>query len=149
MSRTHAFPHLQKEQVTQVSVFASAARVSVACVGLEPPTCKLCHQQNRTCVTDAILLFPCVGSVTYFAEFAPKASRGRSVVLLEVFYAAGGSLAAALALLVLPGLGWRVWLGLCALPSLTFLLLVPVSVVRLRQLQDMFAKNKWGGSWEI
>lgn len=45
---------------------------------------------------------------TYVNEFAPESKRGRTVVLLESFWAAGWILAAVIAYYVIPSYGWRV-----------------------------------------
>ncbi len=53
-----------------------------------------------------------------FAEFLPKEKRGRYLVLLEAFWALGALFAAGLSWLVVPRQGWRLLLGLSALPGL-------------------------------
>ncbi|MBO7742939.1 MFS transporter [Paenibacillus sp. MWE-103] len=53
---------------------------------------------------------------TLVSEFAPAATRGRMVVLLESFWAAGWILAAVLAYFVIPPYGWRVAVAVGALP---------------------------------
>ncbi|MFC4807811.1 MFS transporter [Paenibacillus sp. GCM10023250] len=53
---------------------------------------------------------------TLVSEFAPAAIRGRMVVLLESFWAAGWILAAVLAYFVIPPYGWRVAVAVGALP---------------------------------
>jgi len=55
---------------------------------------------------------------TLVSEFAPRASRGRFIVLLESFWAYGTILAGVVALLVLPAYGWRVAFLVGALPAL-------------------------------
>jgi putative MFS transporter len=55
---------------------------------------------------------------TLVSEFAPRASRGRFIVLLESFWAYGTILAGVVALLVLPGYGWRAAFLVGALPAL-------------------------------
>lgn len=52
-----------------------------------------------------------------FAEYLPKAKRGRYLVLLESFWALGVIAAAGLAWLVVPHLGWRWLLAISALPG--------------------------------
>ncbi len=52
-----------------------------------------------------------------FAEYLPAKSRGRYLVLLESFWALGTILAAGLAWLIVPHLGWRWLLGISALPG--------------------------------
>ena len=59
-------------------------------------------------------------AITYFAEFLPNTSRGRSIVLAEVFFALGGTLTVTLAIFILVPHGWRWWLGVCATPSFLF-----------------------------
>lgn len=53
-----------------------------------------------------------------FAEYLPARKRGRYLVLLESFWALGTIVAAGLAWLVVPSLGWRWLLGISALPGL-------------------------------
>ncbi|MBC7317825.1 MFS transporter [Candidatus Bipolaricaulota bacterium] len=53
-----------------------------------------------------------------FAEFLPREKRGRYLVILEAFWALGALVAAGLSWLVVPRVGWRVLLGLSALPGL-------------------------------
>ena len=65
--------------------------------------------------------------VTIYSEFLPTVYRARAIVLLEVFWAWGTILAVTLALLVMPGLGWRYFVFFCALPVLVFNLLCYVS----------------------
>ncbi|GAB6023587.1 hypothetical protein CHUAL_008357 [Chamberlinius hualienensis] len=60
--------------------------------------------------------------VTLYAEFIPMTQRGRSVVLLDSFWALGACLEVILATFVMPTLGWRWLLGLSALPLLLFVL---------------------------
>jgi putative MFS transporter len=65
-----------------------------------------------------------------FAEYLPAEKRGRYLVLLEAFWALGAVLAAGLAWLVVPNLGWRWLLAISALPGLLILFirrLVPES----------------------
>jgi MFS transporter, putative metabolite:H+ symporter len=52
-----------------------------------------------------------------FAEYLPKEKRGRYLVLLESFWAVGVLLAAGLAWLVVPHLGWRWLLAISAIPG--------------------------------
>jgi MFS transporter, putative metabolite:H+ symporter len=52
-----------------------------------------------------------------FAEYLPKEKRGRYLVLLESFWAVGVVIAAGLAWLVVPHLGWRWLLAISALPG--------------------------------
>ena len=53
-----------------------------------------------------------------FAEYLPTRKRGRYLVLLEAFWALGAILAAGLAWLIVPRLGWRALLAVSALPGL-------------------------------
>ncbi len=53
-----------------------------------------------------------------FAEYLPSRKRGRYLVLLEAFWALGSILAAGLAWLIVPRLGWRALLAVSALPGL-------------------------------
>jgi putative MFS transporter len=59
---------------------------------------------------------------TLVSEFAPRASRGRFIVLLESFWAYGTILAGLIAVVVMPRvgpeLGWRVAFAIGALPAL-------------------------------
>ncbi len=53
-----------------------------------------------------------------FAEYLPSQKRGRYLVLLEAFWALGTILAAGLAWLIVPKLGWRWLLAVSAIPGL-------------------------------
>ncbi len=53
-----------------------------------------------------------------FAEYLPRQKRGRYLVYLESFWAVGTIVAAGLAWLVVPRLGWRALLALSAVPGL-------------------------------
>jgi len=53
---------------------------------------------------------------TLVSEFAPERRRGRDVVLLESFWAAGWILAAVLSYFVMPAYGWRVAVVIGAFP---------------------------------
>ena len=55
---------------------------------------------------------------TLVSEFAPKERRGRTIVLLESFWAYGSVLAALIGALVVPKAGWRVALLIGMLPAL-------------------------------
>lgn len=55
---------------------------------------------------------------TLVSEYAPRASRGRFIVLLESFWAYGTILAGVVALVVLPQFGWRGAFMVGALPAL-------------------------------
>ena len=52
-----------------------------------------------------------------FAEYLPREKRGRYLVLLESFWALGTIVAAGLAWLLVPRLGWRWLLAVSALPG--------------------------------
>jgi putative MFS transporter len=58
-----------------------------------------------------------------FAEYLPSGKRGRYLVLLESFWALGSLLAAGLAWLIVPTIGWR-WL--LAIPSISILLVFAI-----------------------
>jgi putative MFS transporter len=53
-----------------------------------------------------------------FAEYLPAKDRGRNLVYLEAFWALGSLLAAGLAWLIVPRLGWRALLVVSAIPGL-------------------------------
>lgn len=53
-----------------------------------------------------------------FSEYLPKRNRGRYLVLLESFWAVGTIVAAGLAWLLVPTLGWRALLAVSAVPGL-------------------------------
>src|SRR6202165_4890953 len=55
---------------------------------------------------------------TLVSEFAPKEQRGRTVVLLQSFWAYGTVLAALIGAVVVPTAGWRVALLIGMLPAL-------------------------------
>ncbi|MBM7566349.1 MFS transporter [Paenibacillus sacheonensis] len=55
---------------------------------------------------------------TLVSEFSPPEARGRTVVLLESFWAVGWILAAVLAYFVIPPYGWRIAVAVGALPIL-------------------------------
>jgi len=57
-------------------------------------------------------------AATLVTEYAPRASRGRFIVLLESFWAYGTILAGVVALVVLPQFGWRGAFVVGALPAL-------------------------------
>ncbi len=57
-----------------------------------------------------------------FSEYLPAENRGRRLVLLEAFWAVGTLLAAGLAWLVVPRLGWRWLFAFSALPGLVLFL---------------------------
>ncbi|KAJ7309849.1 hypothetical protein JRQ81_007923 [Phrynocephalus forsythii] len=62
-------------------------------------------------------------SVTLYAEFLPMKSRGKCILLIEVFWAIGTVFEVLLAVFVMPTLGWRWLLILSALPLLLFAIL--------------------------
>jgi len=53
-----------------------------------------------------------------FAEYLPRKQRGRYLVYLEAFWALGALVAAGLAWLIVPRVGWRPLLAISALPGL-------------------------------
>jgi len=53
-----------------------------------------------------------------FSEYLPRQNRGRYLVLLESFWALGTIVAAALAWLIVPRVGWRILLAVSAVPGL-------------------------------
>ncbi|HXF70941.1 MAG TPA: MFS transporter [Thermoflexus sp.] len=53
-----------------------------------------------------------------FAEYLPRQKRGRYLVYLEAFWALGALIAAGLAWLIVPRVGWRPLLAISALPGL-------------------------------
>lgn len=53
-----------------------------------------------------------------FAEYLPRQKRGRYLVYLEAFWALGALVAAGLAWLIVPRVGWRPLLAISALPGL-------------------------------
>ncbi|XP_077995310.1 synaptic vesicle 2-related protein-like [Glandiceps talaboti] len=59
-------------------------------------------------------------AVTLYSEFLPSSSRARCVVFIEVFWAIGTCFEVALALVVMPTLGWRWLLAFSAIPVLIF-----------------------------
>ncbi|MCX5794568.1 MAG: MFS transporter [Elusimicrobia bacterium] len=60
---------------------------------------------------------------TLVSEFAPKAHRGKMIVILESFWALGWALAALVAFLLIPRWGWRMAFFLGAAPALYVLYL--------------------------
>lgn len=58
-----------------------------------------------------------------FSEYLPAKKRGRYLVLLESFWALGYILAAGLAWVIVPRLGWRWLLGISAVPGLIIFLI--------------------------
>lgn len=59
-------------------------------------------------------------SVTLYAEFLPQAQRARCVILTNLFWSIGACIEVALAIIVMPTLGWRWLLAFSALPLLVF-----------------------------
>jgi putative MFS transporter len=53
-----------------------------------------------------------------FAEYLPKEKRGRYLVILESFWAVGSIVAAGLAWLIVPRVGWRTLLAVSAVPGI-------------------------------
>jgi len=64
-------------------------------------------------------------AVTYYSEFLPKRARGVCITLVEVWWAFGSMFGAALAVAVMPSLGWHWYLGIAATPLALVLLLFP------------------------
>lgn len=62
-------------------------------------------------------------SVTLYAEYLPSKVRGVCVVFIEIFWAIGAVFEVALALVVMPTLGWQYLLVLSSLPVLIFVIL--------------------------
>ncbi|XP_041650910.1 synaptic vesicle glycoprotein 2C [Cheilinus undulatus] len=106
---------------------------------------------------------------SYFSEFMPRMKRGTMISALATFWMAGNIVAAGLAWLVIPRnwadflgtidfQGWRLFVMLCSVPSLTsalfFLLLLPESPKFLMEagrekealhvFKKMFEMNMWG-----
>ena len=59
-------------------------------------------------------------TITYFAEFLPNQLRGRSIIMIKLYFALGGTLTVTSAIFILVPYGWRWWLVLCAIPSFLF-----------------------------
>ncbi|XP_072388287.1 synaptic vesicle 2-related protein isoform X1 [Diabrotica undecimpunctata] len=64
-------------------------------------------------------------SVTLYAEFLPTKQRAKCVVLLDCFWALGACFEVALALIIMPTLGWHWLLALSTGPLLAFALICP------------------------
>ncbi|XP_015596532.1 synaptic vesicle 2-related protein [Cephus cinctus] len=64
-------------------------------------------------------------SVTLYAEFLPTKQRAKCVVLLDCFWALGACFEVALALAVMPTLGWRWLLAFSTVPLFLFALITP------------------------
>ncbi|CAH1111271.1 unnamed protein product [Psylliodes chrysocephalus] len=64
-------------------------------------------------------------SVTLYAEFLPTKQRAKCVVLLDCFWALGACFEVALALVVMPTLGWHWLLALSTGPLFAFALICP------------------------
>lgn len=64
-------------------------------------------------------------SVTLYAEFLPTKQRAKCVVLLDCFWALGACFEVALALVVMPTLGWHWLLALSTGPLLAFAVVCP------------------------
>lgn len=61
-----------------------------------------------------------IQTITYAAEFLPTKSRGKGIIILRCFWAAGGCIEVLLAMAILPYFDWRWWIGGTAVPSLIF-----------------------------
>ncbi|GMR44877.1 hypothetical protein PMAYCL1PPCAC_15072, partial [Pristionchus mayeri] len=59
-------------------------------------------------------------SVTVTAEFLPVASKARWLIILKSFFAIGTAILTALAIVILPNLGWRWLVAYAALPMAAF-----------------------------
>lgn len=59
-------------------------------------------------------------SITLYAEFLPAATRGKCVVMIELFWAVGTCFIVLIAIFVMPTLGWRYLFGIASLPLLIF-----------------------------
>ncbi|HUQ42610.1 MAG TPA: MFS transporter [Candidatus Limnocylindrales bacterium] len=57
-------------------------------------------------------------ATTLLAEFAPRAQRGRLIVLLDSFWIFGALLAGLIAVALVPSYGWRVAFAVAAIPAL-------------------------------
>ncbi|XP_011506445.1 PREDICTED: synaptic vesicle 2-related protein [Ceratosolen solmsi marchali] len=64
-------------------------------------------------------------SVTLYAEFLPAEQRAKCVILLDCFWALGACFEVALALVVMPNLGWRWLLALSTIPLFLFSIITP------------------------
>ncbi|KAL7303660.1 hypothetical protein TKK_0003805 [Trichogramma kaykai] len=64
-------------------------------------------------------------SVTLYAEFLPAEQRAKCVILLDCFWALGACFEVALALVVMPNLGWRWLLALSTIPLFLFSVITP------------------------
>ncbi|XP_029161746.1 synaptic vesicle 2-related protein-like isoform X2 [Nylanderia fulva] len=64
-------------------------------------------------------------SVTLYAEFLPAKQRARCVILLDCFWALGACFEVAIALIVMPNLGWRWLLILSSIPLFIFAVISP------------------------
>ena len=62
-------------------------------------------------------------SITLYSEFLPTTSRARCILMIEIFWALGACFEVAIALFVMPHLGWRWLLAFSSLPLLVFTLL--------------------------
>lgn len=67
-------------------------------------------------------------AITYYVEFLPRKGRGICMVLLDVWWALGGMLGAALSIGVMRegGLGWHWLLGLSAIPLALVMFMFPL-----------------------
>ncbi|XP_058791612.1 synaptic vesicle 2-related protein isoform X2 [Phymastichus coffea] len=63
--------------------------------------------------------------VTLYAEFLPAEQRAKCVILLDCFWALGACFEVALALVVMPHLGWRWLLVLSTIPLFLFFIITP------------------------
>ena len=64
--------------------------------------------------------------ITYYVEFLPVKARAVCLVLVDVWWSVGTMFGAALAIGVMPHLGWHWYLGLAAIPLVLVLFFFPV-----------------------
>lgn len=62
----------------------------------------------------------CPQAFTMFSEFSPKNNRAKCSILLSFFWPVGACLEVALAMFVMPTLGWRYLLGFTSIPLFIF-----------------------------
>ncbi|XP_043234133.1 synaptic vesicle 2-related protein-like [Amphibalanus amphitrite] len=66
--------------------------------------------------------------VTLFTEFIPTNQRGKSLIIIQLFWTSGAILEVLLAMVVVPTLGWRWLLATSSIPLVLFALLSPLLV---------------------
>ncbi|CAD5122634.1 DgyrCDS11043 [Dimorphilus gyrociliatus] len=62
-------------------------------------------------------------AITYYSEFLPSNSRGRSIMLIQFFFAFGAVFEVVLGFLIIPSAGWRWWIVTSCLPLGIFILI--------------------------